>query len=332
MRRGSLDVRSLLESGAVIWSVVALVVVFAVVRSEDFRAADNLSNLTRQIAVLGLVCLGQLLVVIAAGVDLSLATNVRLAAIASAITMDGSNSRLVPGIAAALGVGLAVGLFNGLVVTRLRIEPFITTLGTSALLGGLALYVASTPRGRSAPALDTFYGAKAGPVFAVVLVVAAIWVLVGLALTRTPWGHHVYAVGGDPAVARLSGLRVRSVQASVYVLSGLLGGIAGVITLASTGVGDPASGTGLEFDSLAAVVIGGASLSGGRGRLTGALGGVVLFGILGNVFNLLQVDVWYQQLTRGLIILVAASLVVARRTGVRSGTGRRLTRAAATPT
>lgn len=332
MRRRPLDVRSLLESGAVIWSVVALVVVFALARSEDFRTADNLSNLSRQFAVLGLVCLAQFLVVLSAGVDLSLATNVRLAAIAAAIVMNGSDSRLVPGVAAALGVGLAVGMFNGLVVTRLRIEPFITTLGTSALLGGLALYIASTPQGRSAPTLDSFYGAKIGPVYAVVLVVAAVWVLVGLALTRSPWGRHVYAVGGDPAVARLSGVPVRWVQASVYVLSGLLGGVAGVITLGSTGVGDPASGTGLEFDSLAAVVIGGASLSGGRGRLVGALGGVVLFGILGNVFNLLQVDVWYQQLTRGLIILVAASLVVARRPGVRSGTGRRLPGAVVTNT
>jgi ribose transport system permease protein len=330
MRQRRTDIRALLESGVVIWSVVAVVLVFALARSADFRTVDNLSNLSRQFAVLALVSLGQLLVVISAGVDLSLATNVRLGAIAAAIVMNGSDRRLVPGVAAGLGVGLAVGLFNGVVVTRLRIEPFITTLGTSALLGGLALYVASTPQGRSAPALNSFYGWKVGPVFGVVLVVAAVWLVVGLALRRTAWGRHVYAVGGDPAVARLSGVRVRTVQASVFVVSGLLGGVAAVITLGSTGVGDPASGTGLEFDSLAAVVIGGASLSGGRGRLTGALGGVVLFSILGNVFNLLQVDVWYQQLTRGVIILVAASLVVARRSGPRSGTGSQLQSAAAT--
>ncbi len=330
MTERRLDVRELLESGAVIWSVVIVVLVFALSRSHDFRTADNLSNLSRQFAVLALVSLGQLLVVIAAGVDLSLATNVRLGAIAAAIVMGGNDARLVLGILAALGVGLAVGAFNGLVVTRLRIEPFITTLGTSALLGGLSLYVASTPQGRSAPALNSFYGWKVGPLFGVVVLVAVVWLATGFALRRTAWGRHVYAVGGDAAVARLSGIRVRSVQASVFIVSGLLGGVAAVITLASAGVGDPASASGLEFDSLAAVVIGGASLSGGRGRLSGALGGVVLFSILGNVFNLLQVDIWYQQLTRGLIILIAASLVVARRSGPRSAPRSRLHSTAAT--
>ena len=307
-----MSVRNLLESGAVVWAVVLVVFAYAFLKSDDFRSVDNLANLARQFSVLALVALAQMLVVLAGGVDLSIAANVRLGAIVAAIVIAGENANLVWGILAAVGVGLGVGAFNALVAARFRVEPFITTLGTGALVGGLSLYIASTPKGRSAPALTDFYDFRIGPVYAVVILTAVIWLLAGYALTRMAWGRHVYAVGGDPAVARLSGIKVGHVQAGTYLAAGALGGVAALLTLASAGVGDPASATGLEFDSLAVVVIGGASLAGGRGRLVGVLGGVILFSILGNVFNLLQIDIWYQQLTRGLIILLAASLVVDR--------------------
>jgi ribose transport system permease protein len=307
------DIRRLLESGAIVWSVVVVVVLFAVLKSGDFRSADNFTNLTRQFTVLGLVTLAQFVVVVSGGVDLSLAANVRLSAIVAALVMNGSNGRLLPGVLAAVGVGAAVGLVNAFVVTRLKVEPFITTLGTGALAGGLSLYIAATPKGRAAPALTDFYDAKMGPIYAVVIVTLVLWSVAAFLLTRTPWGRHLYGVGGDANVARLSGVNVDAVRSSAYLYAGIVAGIAGLLTLATAGVGDPAAATGLEFESLAAVVIGGASLAGGRGRLVGAAGGVVLFSILGNVFNLLKVDVWYQDLTRGLIILVAASLYVGRR-------------------
>jgi ribose transport system permease protein len=316
-RHRALDVRAMLESGVVVWAVVIVIAAYAAATSDDFRSVANLSNLSRQFTVLALACLAQFLVVVTGGVDLSIATNIRLSAIAAAIVMDGEDGSLLPGVAAAIGVGLLIGCFNAVAVTRLRIEPFIATLGTGAILGGTALYVASTPRGRSAPALNSFYDAGVGPVYAVVVLVTVVWLVAAFAL-RNVWGKHLYAVGGDDAVARLSGVPVDRVRASAYVLAGAIGGLAGLLTLASAGVGDPASATGLEFDSLAAVVIGGASIMGGRGRLVGVLGGVVLFSILGNVFNLLQVDIWYQQVTRGGIILIAASLVVARMTTPRS--------------
>lgn len=312
LRSRRLSVRSLLESGAVVWAVVLVVFAYAFLKSDDFRSVDNLANLARQFSVLALVSLAQMVVVLAGGVDLSLAANVRLSAIVAAIVIAGENSHLVWGVLAALAVGMGIGAFNALVVSRFKVEPFITTLGTAALVGGLSLYVASTPKGRSAPALNDFYNWRIGPVYAVVVLTAALWMLAGYALTRTAWGRHVYAVGGDPMVARLSGIRVSWVQAGTFLIAGALGSVAAVLTLASTGVGDPTSASGLEFDSLAVVVIGGTSLAGGRGRLVGVLGGVILFSILGNVFNLLQIDIWYQQLTRGVIILLAASLVVNR--------------------
>ncbi len=301
-------------SGAVVWLVVVILAALAFARSGEFGTAANLTNLARQAVVLMLVALAQFLVVLTGGVDLSLGANVRLTAILAAITMAGSDSGFLPGIAVAVGVGALVGLVNGVIIALLRMEAFIATLATQALLLGTALYIAATPQGRSAPLLDRLYGARLpGGVYVITAFAIAIWLLAAFALYRTSWGRHVYAVGGDEEVAALSGVRTTTVTLSVYVLAGLLGGIAGVIALAGAGVGDPNAAAGLEFTSLAIVVIGGASLAGGRGRLIGVFGGVVLFALLGNVFNLLRVEVWYQQGIRGLVILVAAAVYVQRR-------------------
>ena len=304
--------RSVLESGGIVWLIVVLILAWAVFTSADFRNPDNLSNLSRQLTVLGFVAMAQFIVVIAGGVDLSIGANVRLSAIVGAIVMNGDESRFVLGVVAALLVGLVVGALNAFIVTRMRVEPFIATLGTGALVSGLALYIAATPVGRSSPQLDAFYGWSVGPFYAAFLLLVVVWIIATYAMQRTPWGMHVYAVGGDSGGARLSGVNAPRVVASTYLVGGLLGGIASIVLLASAGIGDAALGTGLEFDSLAVVVIGGASLAGGRGKLIGVLGGVVLFSLLGNVFNLLQVDVWYQQLVRGLIILIAAAALVDR--------------------
>lgn len=308
--RARRDTTALLESGVVVWSVVAVVLAFAVLQSSQFRTVANLENLSRQVVVLAMVALAQFVVVLAGGVDLSLATNARLSSIVGAIVMTGNDGQLLIGCLAALGTGLAIGAVNALIVVRFRVEPFITTLGTGALVGGVALYIASGPTGRASPALTTFYGSKIGPFYYFVVLALVVWFLAWLLLGRSTWGRHLYAIGGDPGVARLSGLRVARTTTSAYLIAGSLGGLAGILLLAGSGVGDPSAATNLEFESLAAVVIGGASLAGGRGRAIGVLGGVVMFGVLGNVFNLLRVDVWYQQLIRGVIILIAASLFV----------------------
>ena len=180
-------------------------------------------------------------------------------------------------------------------------------------MSGLALYVASTPQGRASSWWTDFYTRKIGPVPLLVLIAVAVGAALSIMLTRAAWGRHVYAVGGDPEVARVSGVRADRVALSAYVLAGLLAGITGIVVIGSTGVGDSSAAASLEFESLAVVVIGGTSLAGGRGRIIGVLGGIVLFGMLGNVFNLLNVEVWYQQLVRGAVILVAAGLYVQRR-------------------
>lgn len=306
-------VRRFLQAGGVVWLLVIALFVAAAVASDDFATVRNLSNLSRQLTVLALVALGQFLVVLTAGIDLSVGSVVKLTSLLAAITMAGSNGRLMPGILVALGVGAVAGAVNGAAVVRLRVPAFVTTLGTLAALQGLALFIAPTPRGRTSPLLVKMFSWQLGPVYVVVLLVALVWLTAWWWLGRARWGRHVYAVGGQEEVARLTGVGVGRVRFSVYVLSGVLAGLAGAVTVAKSGVGDPNAGLGLEFESLAAVVVGGVSLFGGRGRLLGVLGGVVLLGMISNIFNLVGIDVWYQQLMKGLLILVAGALYVQKR-------------------
>jgi ribose transport system permease protein len=304
---------SIAASGGAAWAVVIVIGAYALATSGDFRSTANLTNLSRQMVVLGLASMAQFVVVLVRGVDLSIAASVRLAAIVAAILMDGSDARFVVAAFAAIGVSAVIGVVNGFIVTTLKVVPFIATLGTGAIVSGLALYMARTPTGRSSPWWQDLYGRTVGPIPVLVLlsgvVATGLWIL----LAHTRWGRHVYAVGGDPHVARLSGLRPDRVTVSAYILAGSLAGVAGLVLIGGTGVGDSSAASGLEFESLAVVVIGGASLAGGRGRLIGVFGGVVLFSMLGNVFNLLDVEVWYQQLVRGAVILVASALYVQRR-------------------
>jgi ribose transport system permease protein len=299
-------------SGGAAWAVVVVIGAYAFITSDDFRTTANLTNLSRQMVVLGLASLAQFVVVLARGVDLSVGASVRLASIVAASVMDGSDGRFVLGVLAAIGVSLVIGTVNGVTVATLNVAPFIATLGTGAVVSGLALYIARTPTGRSSPWWEDLYGRTVGPIPVLVLLAGALGAALWVLLAHTRWGRHLYAVGGDPHVARLSGLRVEVITVSAYMLAGVLAGVAGVVLIGGTGVGDSSAAAALEFESLAVVVIGGASLAGGRGRLVGVLGGVVLFSMLGNVFNILKVEVWYQQLVRGAVILVAAALYVQR--------------------
>lgn len=312
-RAASRRLEGFLASGGVVWLLVLALVIVAAIASDDFRTDRNLANVARQAVVLSLVAMGQLVVVLTGGVDLSLGMVVRLTAIATAVVVGGNDAMALPAVLASLALGVLVGLINGTVVTRLRVPPFIATFGMLAVLQGLLLVVASTPQGKSGKLLSDLWAWQAlGPIHAVVIGTAILWLALHLVLTRTVWGRHLYAVGGDERIARQSGIRVKAVKVSAYVVAACFAALAGVVTAARSGVGDPNAGLGLEFESLAAVVIGGASLAGGRGRVIGVLGGVVLLTLIGNVFNLVGIDVWYQQLLKGGLILLGAAAYVSR--------------------
>jgi len=293
---------------AITFGLLLVIMLAAALYSPSFRSSRNIFNVLRQSVVLGTVSIGQTLVILSGGIDLSVGSVVKLTSLLAAIAMDGEQAMTAPVVVGALVVGVVVGFVNAMLVIRARVAPFIATLGTFTIVRGLALAVSIKPVGRASRFISDLYGSRIGPVPHIVLVSALVWILALFALWRTVWSRHVYAVGGNDRVARLAGINVDRVRLLVYCLSGMLAALAGLFTLSRISIGDPVVGEGLELDSITAVVLGGTSLFGGRGTLVGTLVGVLLLGLINNVLNILQISVWYQQLIKGFIIVGAIAL------------------------
>ncbi|WP_208921674.1 ABC transporter permease [Streptomyces capitiformicae] len=266
-------------------------------------------------AGLGLVAVGQTLVVVGGSLDLSVAYVVSLSTLVAAETMAGDDGALLPAIGLTLAVSATIGLVNGLLVTTARINPFIATVGVGLLLKGYLDNGYDGPAGKTAPALVQGLGyQRIGPVPLSFLLLLAVAAAAWFVLARTRFGHHLIAVGGDPEVARLSGVRGSRVLVTAHVLCALCAGLAGVYLASRLGAGAPRVGTeGLyDLESIAAVVLGGTALAGGRGGVAGTVGGVLLLASIDAIFNQLEVDVFFKQVIRG-VIIIAAVAVYARR-------------------
>jgi ribose transport system permease protein len=290
-----------------IYALVLLVGVGAGIYSERFRDPSNLTNVLRQTIVLGLLAIGQSLVILAGGIDMSVALIARVSTLIVAVLFGGNDALILPLVALGLLIGAGLGLINGLIITRVYASPFIVTFGMFSILNGIALAIASSPVGKIPPAFLTVYDASLGPLPVSVIAMALVWAGAWLLSSRTRFGRALYAVGGSQRVARLSAINVSRVLLVAYVLSGLCSAAGGLFILARTGVGDPKMAEGLDFQSIVAVALGGISLSGGRGSLLGTLGGVLLLGVVANMFNILQVDSFFQQLILGLVVLITVA-------------------------
>jgi ribose transport system permease protein len=260
---------------------------------------------------LGLVAVGQSLVILGGSLDLSVAYLVSLSTLIAAETMAGSNTNILPAILLVVAVSAGIGLVNGLLVTKARINAFIATLGVGLLLKGYLENGYDGPAGTTAPALVQSLGyQRVGPVpvaFLLLLVVAALaWFVV----RRSRYGHHLIAVGGDADVARLSGVRNDRVLVLTHVLCSLCCGVAGIYLASRLGAGAPRVGTESFYDleSIAAVVLGGTALAGGRGGITGTIGGVLFLATIDSIFNQLAVDTFFKQVVRGVIIIAAVAI------------------------
>jgi ribose/xylose/arabinose/galactoside ABC-type transport system permease subunit len=300
-------------STLIVYGLILILGVYASLLSSNFLTERNIFNVLRTAAFLGTVAIGETLVIMSGGIDLSVGSVIKLAVLMSAILMDGKPENIAVAVAATLAVGAAVGLVNGLLITKARIAPFIVTLGAYSILRGVGYTVATKPVGRAAPSFLRLYDLKFGPVpllviFLALLIVAGIFVL-----RRTAFGRYIYAIGGNEQVARLSGVRVDRVKIGVYMLCGTLAALTGLLYLARSGVGDPVTGEGAELQAITAVILGGTSLFGGQGGLIGTLGGVLLLGLTNNVLVLLNVSSWYQELIQGLVIVGAVALYKQRR-------------------
>jgi ribose transport system permease protein len=290
-----------------IYALVVLVVVGAGLYSERFRDPGNLTNVLRQTIVLGLLAMGQSVVILAGGIDMSVALVARVSTLIVAVLFGGNDALILPLVVLGLAIGGGLGLVNGLIITRVYASPFIVTFGMFSILSGIALAIASSPVGKIPASYLTLYDASVGPVPLSVLGMAVLWVAAWLFTRRTRFGRALYAVGGSQRVARLSAINVSRTLVGAYVLSGVCSAAGGLFILARTGVGDPKMADGLDFQSIVAVALGGISLSGGRGSMLGTLGGVLLLGVVANMFNILQVDSFFQQLILGLVVLITVA-------------------------
>jgi ribose transport system permease protein len=277
-----------------------------------FWAPANSANILTATVVLGLAALGQHLVVLSGGIDLSVGSTATLSALLTAILINGYPIRTAPVVIGMLVLGALIGVVHGLLVARVGLPPFIVTLATLYLIQGAAFMVSTTPDGRVTSALSNVALQRIGPIpysFAVLLVAVGV---VAWVLRRTAFGRHLYAVGGDPAAARATGVPVARVLVTAYVLAGILAAVAGVLLAARATVGSPTAGQGLELSAITVVVLGGTSLLGGRGSLIGTLGGVVLLSLVSSSVTLLQLPATLTDLIRGIVILAAAAIFVAK--------------------
>jgi ribose transport system permease protein len=277
---------------------------------------------------LGIVAVGQTLVIMLAGVDLAVAATISMANTALMGMVAGQAGNVPMAIVAVLGIGLLIGLVNGLIIVATRVPALIVTLGTASIVTGITfLYTDQTNFGKPADVMNDIGFGAVGPVpilFFLYVLVAAVGLIVQ---NKTAFGTHLFAVGGSEQVARSSGVRVTRVKVAAYVACGFLAALAGIAMSMRMGAGEPLSGVGFDWDSIAAVVLGGTALTGGRGGIGGTVGGVAIISILNNVMNLAGVSSFTQIVLKGVIVLIAVLLAagVSRRVagGVRSRLGRR---------
>jgi fructose transport system permease protein len=282
-------------------------------KSDRFLQAGNLSLVLQQVLVVGVLAIGQTLVILTAGIDLSCGTVMAFGQIVMTKLAVANGVPALPAIALGILACIGFGILNGGLVTSVRLPAFIVTLGTLNIAFALTHIVSNDLTFSGLPSELLFFGRTfhlvgADFTYGVVLMLV-IYAMTWFALTQTAWGSHVYAVGDDPEAARLTGIKTGRVLLSVYVLAGLAYGIAAMLLAARTELGDPNAGQTTEnLDSITAVVLGGTSLFGGRGSVIGTLVGATIVGVFRNGLTLIGVEVIYQYLVTGILVILAVSV------------------------
>ena len=280
-------------------------VIFPTTRT-TFLTPKNVFNILRQNASNLFLATGMTMVIILGGIELSVGSVIALSGCVAAGCVVNLGLPEIVGFAAAIGVGALVGMFNGFVICKTNIPPFIVTLASMNIAKGIALVYTQGAPIRCMTDAFKFPGAGyIGPVPTPVVLMIAIFIIAVLIVNRTQLGRHIYAVGGNAQAAQFSGINVQKVKFIVYTYTGIMSGIAGIIVASRLYSGQPTAGDGAVMDAIAAVVVGGTSMSGGSGRLGGTLIGVLIIGVLNNGLNLMGVDSNWQYIVKGVVILLA---------------------------
>ncbi|MBB1503058.1 ribose ABC transporter permease [Propioniciclava sp. MC1683] len=306
-RSGSFDFAKWWDRVGIL-AVLVLLIIFMLFAAPNFGTVDNILNIARSISINAIIAAGMTFVILSAGIDLSVGSTVAVSGV-SAVLAAVAGAPAVVAILVGVIAGAIAGLVNGVLVAYLSLAPFIVTLGLMTFLRGLAYTMTE-----GQPIVDSslnfrdlgngYIAGIPAPVIVMVVIYAVCWFV----LERTKYGRHVYAVGGNPEAARLAGIRVKRVLTSVYVIGGALAGLAGVIFAARVVSAQPTAGNGYELDAIAAVVLGGTSLFGGKGRIVGTLIGSVILGVLTTGLILMNVQFFTQLLVKGIVIILAVAI------------------------
>jgi putative xylitol transport system permease protein len=316
MTTNSQNIGQMLQRYGIFIALVVMCMTLAII-SENFLSTRNILNVLRQTSINGILAIGMTFVILTRGIDLSVGSVVAFAGLvagslattaATGMVGNGPYPALLA-IAAGLAVGMACGAVSGVIVARFNVPAFVATLGMLSAARGMALIYSG---GRPIPSLtDEFRWIGTGSIWGIpvpIFLLLGTFAVAHFVLTQTRFGRQVYAVGGNPHAAKVSGLPVRRIRFAVYVVAGALAGLAGMILAARTGSALPQAGIAYELDAIAAVVIGGTSLAGGVGRVTGTLIGALLIGVMNNGLDLMGVESYYQQVIKGILIVIAVML------------------------
>ncbi len=282
--------------------LLSLALVFS---TDKFLTIDNTVNILRQVSINAILAIGITCTLLTIGVDLSIGSTVAMSGV-MAVTMISTGFPVAIACLAALAAGALAGLFNGFIISRTGMPAFIVTLATQNVIRGFA-YVATggQPITSSNETFNYIGNGYVGPVPVPIIIMVVVAIVASIMLTKTKFGRHMYATGGNKEAAIYSGLHVKNIQMSVYIISGLLAALAGIMLAARMYSGQPTTGVGYEGDAVAAAVLGGTSFTGGVGTIGGTMIGALVIGVLNNGMNLLKIPYYYQLVVKGLVILGA---------------------------
>lgn len=293
-------------------TLIAFAILFVALTflSPNFLTSNNLLQVLRQISINGLIASGMTYVILTGGIDLSVGSTLAFSSMSTVLLL---NSGIPVYIAILLGllIGFAIGATNGFFIAKMKLQPFIVTLATMTIVRGLTLVISKSMPVAVTSQKEAYQYIGQGYILGIPLPVIIFLITVaifGFVLFKTTFGKKLYATGGNEEVARLSGIKTDKVKIIVYGLSGLMAALAGIILTSRLDSGQPLLGSGYELDAIAAVVIGGTSLVGGKGSIMGTFIGVLIIGILNNGLNLLNVQSEYQEIVKGAVILLAVLL------------------------
>ena len=285
--------------------VLLVLIIFMLINAPNFGTVSNLFNVARSISISAILAAGMTLVIITTGIDLSVGSTI---AVSGCVAVLAARAGLNPILAVILGmfIGAVIGLINGVLVAYCKLAAFIVTLGTMTFMRGLAYTITG-----GLPIVDNNLSFRAignGYIFNIpipFIIMIIVYLVIWVVLDKTKYGSHVYAVGGNAEAARLAGINVKAVLLSVYVIAGVCAGLAGCIFAARVVSAQPTAGDGYEMDAIAATALGGTSMSGGRGKIQGTLIGVLIIAVLNNGMNILGISSYYQDVVKGIVILIA---------------------------